>query len=96
MSITSGAQNESLLEPEVAPYGAKRRILWLRICTIITFCCLERERPLLCGKNSLELESMPGVRTGFLEARSGSLWVAAIGRNVRQGARNCTQVTVKC
>jgi hypothetical protein len=60
-----------LLEPEVAPYGAKRRILWLRICTFTTW-SKNRHPYVVRTLWSWDLATL-GVRTDFLEARSGSL-----------------------
>jgi hypothetical protein len=56
-------------EPEVTPYGAKRRILWLWICTFAAWS--ENGHPYM-ARNLWSWDlAMPGIRTGFLEARSG-------------------------
>jgi hypothetical protein len=62
--------NRSLLGPEVAPYGAKRRILWLQICTFAAWS--ENGHPYVARTLWSWDLATPGVRTGFLEARSSS------------------------
>jgi hypothetical protein len=64
-------KNRSLLGPEVAPYGTKRHILWLRICTFTAWS--ENGHPYVARTLWSWDLATPEVRTGFLEARSGSL-----------------------
>ena len=63
--------NGSLLEPEVALYGAKRRILWLRFCTFAAWG--ENGHPYVARTLWSWDLATPGAGTGFLEAPSESL-----------------------